>query len=173
MMFTMLRLEQVFSDFYKKFVKIRINKYFIKYYGKRGRILLAYQAKLAKYAGKRLFFMSYLRYFLSACNLAALYSQPTLLLDSLIMLLENSKAHKKIFAFVRTHINAFFGFFKNAGLCIKFTGRFRIQRSMRSQKKVVIIGKPIVVQTFDNEILYCSKVANTFAGSINVQIWMC
>ena len=59
------------------------------------------------------------------------------------------------------------------GLRIRFTGRFKINRSMRSQQKNIILGKPVVVQTFNNELFYCSKVAKTFAGAINVQIWMC
>lgn len=172
-MFLMLYLERFFSDFYKKFVKIRINKFFIRYYGKRGRALLAYQVRLSRFAGRSLLVKKYLKYFLCACNLSALYSQPTLLLDSLVKLLEISRAHKAIFFFIERYINAFFRFFKNVGLRIRFTGRFRINRSMRSQQKNIILGKPVVVQTFSNELFYCSKVAKTFAGAINVQIWMC
>jgi len=105
--------------------------------------------------------------------LKEIYRHTALLVDSLVHFLAISLDHRDIFFFLENYVNYFFRYFKFVGLKIRFTGRFRVNRSMRSQTRVITIGKSINVQTFSNEITYFSKVAYTFAGAINVQVWMC
>jgi len=171
--FLFTTLEKYISNFYKKFVRLKINHFFIRYFGKKGSTLLNYQIKLARFVSRNLRKKKYLAIFINSCSLSALYSQPALLVDSLVRLLEISSAHRDIFSFLENYVNYFFRYFKFVGLKIRFTGRFRVNRSMRSQTRVINIGKSINVQTFSNEINYFSKVAYTFAGAINVQVWMC
>ena len=174
-------VENFLQNALHKRVLVQPKFFFIKYFGKRYRkfffsfnrsnnISQVLEFSQKKKRGGRRFFSNNFSLLLSSLSNALVYNQPELFLKGILAVLDRSTNHRLFYRYLETLLLQLGRvYFRN--IRMQFSGRFLINRSMRSQQKNIYAGHKISVQNFSKQIYYGTGVAKTFAGIINVRLW--